>query len=90
MLQTVVAPAQILDWAKHALRGETFEYFRGELSVSRVKQMEARRMDVPVEPEMARDLDSASDAWTLYENGKVLLTQRRNGDFDFSYLAVKR
>ena len=32
----------------------------------------------------------ASAAWDLYERGMVLLVQRRHGDLDYAYLAIKR
>lgn len=71
-------------WLLRALPGQQLEYHRGLLVRDRSPASElaedGRRA-------VARIADAALRA---AEDGLVDLVQRRNGDFDFSYLAIKR
>ena len=70
-------------WLQRAGSGACFEYHRGLLSLDRSPDSnlpEARR----------RALSRVADlALNAAERGRVHLVQRRNGELDFSYLAIK-
>jgi hypothetical protein len=70
-------------WLARAAPGAALEYHRGLLILDRSPASELsedeRRM-------VARLADAAFQA---AEEGRVHLVQRRNGDFDFSYVAIK-
>jgi hypothetical protein len=70
-------------WLLRALPGQQLEYHRGLLVRDRSPASElaedGRRA-------LARIADAALEA---ADDGLVLLVQRRNGELDFSYLAIK-
>jgi hypothetical protein len=70
-------------WLQRAEPGACLEYHRGLLSLDRSPES-----DLPEERRRAvsRIADLALDA---AERKRVQLVQRRNGPFDFSYLAIK-
>ena len=92
--------------AVHAAKpGGQVEYFRGALPFDRrTGHLEAFAADRPtpgftaegraaIRAELAIRSEIgivASAAWDLYERGMVLLAQRRHGDQDYAYLAIKR
>lgn len=75
--------ASFRGWLFKATPGETFEYHRGVLARD-------RSPDAGGDPERRRTLCALADAaFDAAERGHVFLIQRRNGPFDFSYVAVK-
>ena len=70
-------------WLARAEPGAVLEYHRGLLIFDRSPASELAEDERRV---VARLADAAFQA---AEEGRVHLVQRRNGDFDFSYLAVK-
>ena len=76
--------AQFCDWLATATPGDRFEYHRGFLCLDR--SASAHRL-----PERQRQqLNALADfAHTAAENQRVSLIQRRLGDDDYSYIAIK-
>jgi hypothetical protein len=80
----------LLTWAGQAKRGERMPYFVGDLAYMRsVRAFQKAAFAAIKDEHTERDLDRAIDAWSLYRAGLVTLTQRRLGDANFEYLAVK-
>ena len=71
-------------WLARSAPGAALEYHRGLLILDRSPASELAEDERRV---VARLADAALQA---AEEGRVHLVQRRNGPFDFSYLAVKR
>ena len=70
-------------WLQRADPGASLEYHRGLLSLDRSPES-----DLPEERRSA--LSRVADlALNAAERGRVHLVQRRNSEFDFSYLAIK-
>jgi hypothetical protein len=70
-------------WLARAEPGAALEYHRGLLVVDRSSGSELSNEERRT---VARLADAALQA---AEEGRVHLVQRRNGDFDFSYVAIK-
>lgn len=66
------------NWLKGARSGEHVTYFRGFLMHLR------EREDAKLE-----QLALSNAAWRLAHEKKVILLQKKNGDYDYSYLAIK-
>jgi hypothetical protein len=80
----------LLTWAGQAKRGERMPYFVGDLAYTRAMRSYRKNAYEAIKDERTeRGLDRAIDAWSLYRAGLVTLTQRRLGDANFEYLAVK-
>ncbi len=71
-------------WIARSERGASLEYHRGLLIFDRSPASELAEEERRV---VARLADAALRA---ADEGRVHLVQRRNGAFDFSYLAIKR
>ena len=88
------APALIIDvadfeaWLQTALPGSLIEYHRGHLCVDR-RQKFAAPDNTPKNKARAVLHDLATRALRAAERGLVHLVQRRHGDGDYSYLAIK-
>ena len=74
----------ICDWLADANPGATLIYYRGHLGHDRMPSTKAL-------PEMLRRqlVDVASRVQQAADDERVFLLQRRNGEHDFSYVAVK-
>lgn len=74
----------LCDWLADAIPGATLVYYRGHLGHDRMPSTK-------VLPELLRRqvVDVAARVQQAAEDERVFLLQRRNGDHDFSYLAVK-
>ena len=71
-------------WLGTAMPGDRFEYHRGFLACDRDPE---ERVLVPAE---RRRVDALADqASEMAAIGLVCLTQRRHGEADYSYLAIK-
>lgn len=81
---SVLAPEAFRGWLKRAGPGQQLEYYRGYLVRDRWPTSD------PSEDERRALGRLAEAAWRAADEGLVDLVQRRNGEFDFSYLAIKR
>lgn len=63
--------------------GAMIEYHRGNLAIDR-----GSPKPVSAAEEFVNAV--ANEAWSLYEQGAVLLVQKRSGWLDYSYMAVVR
>jgi hypothetical protein len=79
----LISVAEFRGWLARAAPGAALEYHRGLLILDRSPASELSEDERRV---VARLADAAFQA---AEEGRVHLVQRRNGEFDFSYLAVK-
>jgi hypothetical protein len=82
------------EWVNSAARGETVEYFNGELARTRCEVAEDKRRGNHPCPDLDAALRNAREAWALYESGVVTLSQRRAhavkpGVHAYSYLATR-
>lgn len=89
---TIVRPSAALSifekdfciWVGHAEPGTKLEYHRGFLSSDRVRGMSA------FGEKARRELGAIADrAQRLAAEGRLILTQERHGDGDYSYYAAK-
>ncbi len=80
----------VVEWCAQAKRGETREYFRGDLAHARHEATTTERSCGFAPPALRARCDEANDAWTLYLGGRVTLIQKRMGASDWSYIAVRR
>ena len=78
-----IALASFNRWLLRALPGQQLEYHRGHLIWDRSP---ASALAEGERRALARVADAA---WHAADDGLVHLMQRRNGELDFSYLAVK-
>ena len=79
-----ISTAAFRGWLARAEDSSWFEYHRGLLIWDRSPASELTNND-------RRALAKIADAvFQAAEGGRVHLVQRRNGPFDFSYLAIKR
>jgi hypothetical protein len=81
---TPIPLASFNRWLLRALPGQQLEYHRGLLVRDRSPASEL------AEDQRRIVAKIADAALTAAEDGLVHLVQRRNGEFDFSYLAIKR
>jgi len=85
-----VTAATFEAWLKYARPGDRYEYHRGSLAVDREKVVNIPALGgfahVYVEPFHSL----ASAVWRAYQQGKVLLAQKKVNDSTFRYLAYKR
>ena len=72
------------DWLASALPGDRIEYHRGFLSVDR----SAHTHRLP-DRQRRQFMEVADFAMTAADDRRVALIQRRLGDDDYSYIAVK-
>lgn len=73
----------LCDWLGTAFPGDTIEYHRGHLAVDQVPRS-------PLSDADCRQLSRvARRALIFAEEGRAHLVQRRHGDGDYSYLAIK-
>ena len=70
-------------WLLTAKKGETLLYHRGLLGKDRWNW--ANNMWLPTPLHTLGLL-----VWTAYKNHRVILVQKRNGEFDYDYYAIKR
>lgn len=74
----------LCDWLGTAFPGDTIEYHRGHLAVDQVPSLS------PLSEGDCRRLSGvARRAMIFAEEGRAHLVQRRHGDGDYSYLAIK-
>lgn len=66
--------------------GESIVYHRGYIAYDRGEPTKK----LPRTPEQVAVNETAKVAWSLYERGRVLLTQRRLGANDYEYIATLR
>jgi hypothetical protein len=78
-----ISPAELNRWLLRAQPGQQLEYHGGHLVWDRSPASSLAEHDRRA---LARIADAAFQA---AEQGQVHLVQRRNGPFDFSYLAIK-
>lgn len=86
----MLTPAEMNRWLDRSHPGNRVEYFRGHLahdicappvSFSSLDERQEWR-------EVAKDVRRL--AWSWHLNGEAHLVQVRNGDDDYSYIAVRR
>ena len=65
--------------------GDAICYYRGYLARDRGAEPVKNRTE-----EQQAINDTANIAWKMYMAGKVNLTQRRHGMFDYEYIAIRR
>ena len=71
-------------WTEKAEPGTRVEYHRGHLATDRVRGMSA------FGEKARRELDALADrAERLADEGRLILTQERHGDADYSYIAIR-
>jgi rhodanese-related sulfurtransferase len=75
--------ARFWSWLARTVPGAALEYHRGLLVLDRSPASELKDEERRTVAKLA---DAALQA---AEEGRVHLVQRRNGDFDFSYFAIK-
>ena len=80
----VLAPEAFRDWLKRAGPGQQLEYYRGYLVRDRWPTSDLS------EDERQALGRLADAAWRAADEGLLDLVQRRHGEFDFSYLAIRR
>lgn len=74
----------LCDWLGMAFPGDTIEYHRGHLAVDQVPGLSPRS-----DADCRRLSRLARRALIFAEEGWAHLVQRRHGDGDYSYLAIK-
>jgi hypothetical protein len=79
-----VTPDNFCGWLAMAMSGDTTVYYRGHLGRDRCRSTGA----LP-ERDRQRLIALARQALLAAEDGRVHLLQRRHGDGDYSYIAVK-
>jgi hypothetical protein len=80
----LISEEQFCDWVAGALPGQRLEYHRGLLGRDRMPSAK----ELP-EPDRLVLAAVAKRALQVAESGRVLLVQRRHGDGDYSYTAIK-
>lgn len=84
-LNKVETPEQFVDWATTAKKGSRVSYFNGYLFRERIVNPPSRVSGYNA----ATKFKLASKAWEFYDLGIVTLCQKRLGDEDYVYMAVK-
>ena len=78
------AVAPLEKWLAEAKPGDAIEYHRGHLYIDRMRTGDSLKRDVVERAGVVGDLMLG-----LSDDGLVLLTQKRHGPHDYSYLAAK-
>lgn len=84
-LNKVETPEQFVEWATTAKKGSQVSYFNGYLFRERIVNPPSRVSG----HNAASKFKLASKAWEFYQLGIVRLFQKRMGDEDYVYIAVK-
>jgi hypothetical protein len=79
-----LAPEQFCGWLAMAMPGDSTVYYQGHLGRDR-----CRSTSVLSEPDRLRLIALARQALLAAEDGRVHLIQRRHGEGEYSYIAVK-
>lgn len=79
------SPETFTKWASHAKRGQKASYFRGWLMHERMTNHSSRTTG----PNAALYFKTCNKAWEFYTMGVVTLVQKRMGEEDYIYMAVK-
>lgn len=75
----------MLRWLSSAKTGEKAVYYNGMLIAERERHFAAGGFaDTMPEP-----MKAARSAWRAYMDGAVYLVQKRNGNMNYDYIAVK-
>ena len=82
--RSLIGEEHFCDWVADALPGERLEYHRGLLGHDRMPSAKALS-----EPDRLVLVALAKRAMQLAESGRVLLVQRRHGEGDYSYTAIR-
>lgn len=85
-LSFVETPEEFVRWATSAKPGYKISYYRGWLFKDKMVQAPeiVKSGALPVE------FQTAHKAWDFYESGIVDLFQKRLGDEDYLYIAVRK
>lgn len=78
-------PEVFTKWATGAQRGQKAYYYRGWLMRERMTNHSSRTHG----PNAALHFRTCNKAWDFYNLGVVTLVQKRMGDEDYVYMAVK-
>jgi hypothetical protein len=82
--QLLTTEEMFCDWLAGAKPGQQFEYYRGLLAYDRMPSAEV------LQPrDRAALVALAKRAMQVAEDGRVSLVQRRHGESDYSYIAIK-
>lgn len=84
-LNKVETPEQFVDWVTTAKKGSRISYFNGYLFRERVTNPPSRVSG----SNAAAKFKLASKVWEFHQLGVVRLFQKRMGDEDYVYIAVK-
>jgi hypothetical protein len=80
----LIAEEALCDWIASARPGERVEYYRGLLARDRMPSAQAL-----TDRDRLGLVALAKRAMQVAEDGGVVLVQRRHGDGDYSYIAVR-
>lgn len=82
--QLLTTEEMFCDWLAGAQPGQQFEYYRGLLAYDRMPSAEVLQPH-----DRAALVALAKRAMQVAEDGRVSLVQRRHGESDYSYIAIK-
>jgi hypothetical protein len=82
--RSLISEGRFCDWVAGALPGQRIEYYQGLLGHDRMPSAQA----LPEHDRLAL-VALAKRALQLAEDGRILLVQRRHGEGEYSYTAIK-
>jgi len=85
-IRSVDTPEDFTRWATSAKKGHRICYYRGWLMKDKLSKMPTLVKGTLSVPEFR----TADKAWDFYRVGSVELFQKRVGDEDYLYIAVKK
>jgi hypothetical protein len=84
-LKEVDSPVSFRYWFKNAIRGERVVYYTGFL----LRDREILCRNGLHSDNFPDTIKAAISAWNAYRDGGVKLFQRKRGDFEYEYIAIK-
>lgn len=84
-MKEVDSPIAFRYWFKNAIKGEKVVYYTGFLLRDR-EILSHNGLNTENFPDKIK---AAISAWNAYMDGAVKLIQRKRGDFEYEYIAIK-
>lgn len=84
-MKEVDTPVSFKYWLRNAIKGERVVYYTGFLLRDR-EILTRNGLNTDGFPDTIK---AAISAWNSYRDGAVKLVQRKRGDFEYEYIAVK-